>query len=103
MTHSVPEVYSAAGFVSQFVGIACGTVFSWDYAFLIGFIKGVPLPWKWDTLWVAVQTTSENRADSFCKRHQMPEFLALNFPSFLDELRQSGAEAEHGEDPNERN
>ena len=60
MTHSVPEVYSATGFVSQFVGIACGTVSSWDYVFSLGFIKGVPLPWKWDTLWAAVQRTSEN-------------------------------------------
>lgn len=48
--HGVPEVYSVAGFVRQFVGIACGTVFSWDYAFSIGFIKGVSLPRKWDTL-----------------------------------------------------
>lgn len=50
MTRSVPEVYSAAGFASQFVGIACGTVLSWDYVFSIGFIKGISLPWKWDTL-----------------------------------------------------
>lgn len=50
MTHSVPEVYSAAGFASQFVGIACGTVLSWGCVFSIGFIKGVSLPWKWDTL-----------------------------------------------------
>lgn len=46
--------------MSQFVGIAYGTVSSWGYVFSLGFIKGVSLPWKWDTLWVAVQTTSEN-------------------------------------------